>query len=211
MKLRSFAPRFLLESVEGGERLARYSFIGFGDGLEVRLDRDGFTVGNERRPIPANSAELLSGLRAALQRAPQPEPDIAGVPLAGGLVGYSSYDVVRFFERLTARTGFESGVPALHYVAPRSLLVFDHLTRGIALVHAGSEQERRSLRNEVVRALRGGLPNGVYPGKYSPPTPAYSRTDYLGGVRRTQEYIAAGDVYQLVLSARFAGHHDLDR
>ena len=210
MKLRSFAPRFLLESVEGGERLARYSFIGFGDGLEVRLDRDGFAIGSERRPIPANSAELLSGLRAALQRAPQPEPDIAGVPLAGGLVGYSSYDVVRFFERLTARSGFESGMPALHYVAPRSLLVFDHLTRGIALVHAGSEQERRSLRNEVVRALRGGLPNGIRAGKYSQPSAAYSRSDYIGGVRRTQEYIAAGDVYQLVLSARFAGRHDLD-
>ena len=210
MKLASFAPRFLLESVEGGERLARYSFIGFGDGLEVRLDRDGFLIGNELRPIPATSAELLAGLRAALQRAPQPEPDIAGVPLAGGLVGYSSYDVVRFFERLTARTGLESGVPALHYVAPRSLLVFDHLTRGIALVHAGSEQERRSLRNEVVRALRGGLPNGIRVGKYSQPTPAYSRSDYLSGVRRTQEYIAAGDVYQLVLSARFAGRHELD-
>jgi anthranilate synthase component 1 len=210
MKLASFAPRFLLESVEGGERLARYSFIGFGDGLEVRLDRDGFKVGSERRPIPTSSAELLSGLRAALQRAPQPEPDIAGVPLAGGLVGYSSYDVVRFFERLTARSGLESGVPALHYVAPRSLLVFDHLTRGIALVHAGSEQERRSLRNEVVRALRGGIPHGIRAGKYSPPIPAYSRSDYLGGVRRTQEYIAAGDVYQLVLASRFAGHHELD-
>ena len=210
MKLASFAPRFLLESVEGGERLARYSFIGFGDGLEVRLDRDGFKVGHELRPIPTSSAELLSGLRLALQRAPQPEPDIAGVPLAGGLVGYSSYDVVRFFERLPARSGFESGAPALHYVAPRSLLVFDHLTRGIALVHAGSEQERRSLRNEVVRALRGGLSNGIRAGKYSQPVPSYTRPDYINGVRRTQEYIAAGDVYQLVLASRFAGHHDLD-
>ncbi len=116
MKLAAFEPRFLLESVEGGERLARYSFIGFGDGLEVKLDRDGFTLDGERRPIPSTSAELLAGLRYALARAPQPQPDIAGVPLAGGLVGYSSYDVVRFFERLSARTGLESGVPALHYV-----------------------------------------------------------------------------------------------
>src|SRR6185312_559745 len=179
MKLAGFAPRFLLESVEGGERLARYSFIGFGDGLEVGLDRDGFMVGGERRPLPASKAELLTGLRDALRRAPQPQPDIAGVPLAGGLVGYSSYDVVRFFERLTARTGLESGVPALHYVAPRSLLVFDHLTRGIALVHAGSEEERRSLRNEVVRALRGGLPNVAHSGRYSHPVPAYTRADYM--------------------------------
>jgi anthranilate synthase component 1 len=208
MKLSAFEPRFLLESVEGGERLARYSFIGFGEGLEVKLDRDGLTVGRERRPVPANSFELLQALRDALKLAPQPQPDIAGVPLAGGLVGYSSYDVVRFFERLPAR--IESGTPALHYIAPRSLLVFDHLTRGIALVHAGSDDERRSLRKEVIRALHGALPNGRRPGRYSQPTAVYGRNDYLAGVKRTQEYIAAGDVYQLVLSAKFAGRHELD-
>ena len=70
MKLASFSPRFLLESVEGGERLARYSFIGFGDGLEVKLDRDGLTIGRERRPIPATSVELLdaTGNRQVVQR-----------------------------------------------------------------------------------------------------------------------------------------------
>ena len=208
MKLAAFEPRFLLESVEGGERLARYSFIGFGAGLEVKLDRNGLTVGRERGPIPANSLELLHALRAALRRAPQPQPDIAGVPLAGGLVGYSSYDVVRFFERLPARIG--SGTPALHYIAPRSLLVFDHLTRGIALVHAGSDEERRSLRKEVIRALHGALPDARRAGRYSQPTAAYTRSDYLAGVKRTQEYIASGDVYQLVLSAKFAGRHELD-
>jgi anthranilate synthase component I len=210
MKLAAFEPRFLLESVEGGERLARYSFIGFGDGLEVRLDRDGLAIGAQRRPIPRTTAELLSGLRDALARVPQPAPDIAGVPLAGGLVGYAAYDVVRFFERLPARTGLENGVPVLHYVAPRSLLVFDHLTRGIALVHAGSDEERRSLRKEVVRALRGGVPNGARPGRYAAPTPASSRDEHIAGVKRAQEYIAAGDVYQLVLSTRFAGQHELD-
>ncbi len=210
MKLATFAPRFLLESVEGGERLARYSFIGFGDGLEVRLDRSGFMVGKDRRELPQTTGELLTGLRDALRRAPKPEPEISGVPLAGGLVGYSSYDVVRFFERLPARSGLEGGVPALHYIAPRSLLVFDHLTRSIALVHAGSEDERRSLRTEVIRALRGGLPNSSRGGRYSQPLPSYSRGDYLNGVTRTQQYIAAGDVYQLVLSARFSGRHDVD-
>src|SRR6266853_1094242 len=64
MKLAAFEPRFLLESVEGGERLARYSFIGFGDGLEVRLDGAGLGVGAHRHPAPASGAELLSGLRA---------------------------------------------------------------------------------------------------------------------------------------------------
>ncbi len=64
---------------------------------------------------------------------------MAGVPLAGGLVGYSSYDVVRYFERLPSQARADAPVPDLHYVAPESMLVFDHLTRGIALLHAGSE------------------------------------------------------------------------
>ncbi len=210
MKLAAFAPRFLLESVEGGERLARYSFIGFGDGLEVRLDGAGLTIGDERRPAPASGAELLAALRAALGRAPRPQPDIAGVPLAGGLVGYAAYDVVRYFERLPARAAGVGGAPALHYVAPRSVLVFDHLTRGIALLHAGTEAERQALRAQVVRALRGALPNGRRAGRYAPPVAAFPRADYMAGVRRTQQYIAAGDVYQLVLASRFSGRHELD-
>jgi anthranilate synthase component 1 len=210
MKLGAFAPRFLLESVEGGERLARYSFIGFGDGLEVRLDGNGLAVGAERRAPPADGATLLSTLREALARSPRPRPDIPGVPLAGGLVGFAAYDVVRHFERLPARARSAGAVPALHYVAPRSVLVFDHLTRGIALLHAGSEAERRSLRDEVVRALRGALPGNRRAGRYAAPTTAYSRSDYLAGVRRTQEHIAAGDVYQLVLASRFGGQHELD-
>jgi len=211
MKLAAFAPRFLLESVEGGERLGRYSFIGFGDdALEVRLDGSGFSVGAQRQALPGSGAELLAALRAALAAAPKSEPEISGVPLAGGLVGYAAYDVVRYFERLPLRAGRASEVPALHYVAPRSLLVFDHLTRGIALVHAGSEEQRRSLRREVIRALRGALPNGQRRGRYSTPVPAYTRADYMAGVKRTQEHIAAGDVYQLVLASRFSGRHDLD-
>jgi anthranilate synthase component I len=210
MKLAAFRPRFLLESVEGGERLGRFSFIGFGDGLEVRLDSQGLAVGEERLPVPPSTAALLAQLRSALRRAPRPQPDISGVPLAGGLVGFAAYDVVRHFERLRVRAPRTGGVPALHYVAPCSVLVFDHLTRGVALLHSGSEAERRSLRTEVVRALRGGLPNGPRPGRYAPPNAAFTRSDYLSGVRRTQEYIAAGDVYQLVLASRFSGHHELD-
>ena len=210
MKLGAFAPRFLLESVEGGERLARYSFIGFGDALEVRLDGAGLRIGEERRPPPADGAELLAALRAALSLAPKPQPDIAGVPLAGGLVGYAGYDVVRYFERLPAPAGDAGRAPVLHYVAPRSVLVFDHLTRGIALLHAGTEAERQALRAQVVRALRGALPNGRRAGRYAPPVAAFPRADYMAGVRRTQQYIAAGDVYQLVLASRFSGRHELD-
>jgi anthranilate synthase component I len=214
-KLEAFNPRFLLESVEGGERLARYSFIGFGKCLEVRLDADGLAVGNSKLPRPKDRAGLLDALRQALAAAPKPKPEMAGVPLAGGLVGYSSYDVVRYFERLPSQARADSPVPDLHYVAPESLLVFDHLTRGIALLHAGSEAERQALRSEVIRCLRGGLPNYQAPtaapeARYTPAAGSLSRDEYIAGVKRTQEYIAAGDVYQLVLSSRFSGRHSLD-
>ena len=213
LKLQAFRPTFLLESVEGGERVGRYSFIGFGDAaFELRLDAQGQWFGKDRLEVPADQAALLAMLRQALERAPRPTaPDAGpGFPLAGGLVGYSSYDVVRWFERLPSRLATPSPVPDMHYVAPSSLLVFDHLTRGIALLHSGSEAERQSLRREVIAALRGAVPPSRTGAGFSPATASMSQAEFLQGVARTKEYIAAGDVYQLVLSVRFAGRHSVD-
>jgi len=218
LKLAPFKPRFLLESVEGGERLARYSFIGFGDCLEVRLDASGLCIGGLYSPRPRSKAQFLDALRGALARAPRPQPEIPGVPLLGGLVGYTSYDAVRYFERITGRSLDDTETPHAHYVAPRSLLVFDHLTRGVALLHDGSEADRASLRREVIQALRGAVPTLALPGgtgqrpvsaSFSPAKPSLTEETHAAGVRRAQEYIASGDVYQLVLAARFEGRHSL--
>jgi anthranilate synthase component 1 len=219
LKLAPFKPRFLLESVEGGERLARYSFIGFGECLEVRLDSAGLTVGGVHTGRPRSRCEFLQALRDALGQAPQPLPEIPGVPLSGGLVGYTAYDAVRYFERLPGRSLDATETPHAHYVAPRSLLVFDHLTRGVALLHAGSEAERQSLRREVVQALRGAVPSLLASAgarldlpparRISPAVASLSEHAHAAGVRRVQEYISGGDVYQLVLAARFEGRHSL--
>src|SRR5450432_1419817 len=211
-KLAAFRPRFLLERVEGGERLGRYSFIGFGDALEVRLDERSFTIGSQQLPVPGTAQALLAGLRKALAAAPRPLPELGMVPLAGGLVGYTSYDIVRYFERLPSRAApLPHSPPLLHYVAPRSLLVFDHSTRAIALLHAGSDTDRAALRTAVIRALRGPMPVALAAaGSYAPPVAALSRDEYIARVLRAQDYIAAGDIYQLVLSSRFSGTHELD-
>ncbi|HMK84359.1 MAG TPA: anthranilate synthase component I family protein [Steroidobacteraceae bacterium] len=209
LKLAPFRPRFLLESVEGGERLARYSFIGFGDCLEVRVEASGLTVGGRRSPRPQTREELLGALREALKLAPQPKPDLAGVPLSGGLVGYTAYDAVRYFEQLRGRRLEESVTPHAHYVAPRSLLVFDHLTRSAALLHDGCEADRAQLKADLMRALRGGVPASLAAGSFSPAVPSLSEEAHADGVRRAKEYIASGDVYQLVLSVRFEGRHSL--
>jgi anthranilate synthase component I len=215
LKLRPFKPRFLLESVEGGERLARYSFIGFGDALELRLDASGLSIKPERgapevAPRSADKAALLAAPRAALARAPRPRPAIPGLPLAGGLVGAAAYDLVRHFERLPARLPPRAGEVEACYVAPASMLIFDHVTRGIALLHSGPDAERDSLRREIVRCLRGGLGIGRRSARLSPATQSLPRTQFIAGVRRVQEHIAAGDVYQLVLSSQFEGECELD-
>lgn len=210
LKLKPFRPRFLLESVEGGERLARYSFIGFGDCLEVRLDHAGLRVGKQVLPKPANQQQLLDALRAALKQAPLPAPHIPGVPLLGGLVGVAGYDLVRYFERLPSRHANVEQTPDAHYLAPQSMLVFDHLTRSMALLHAGAEAERLSLRKEVMQALRGGIASSNQAFSYSQPSASLGEAEYMRGVERVQEYIAAGDVYQLVLASRFSGRCDLD-
>jgi anthranilate synthase component I len=209
LKLAPFRPRFLLESVEGGERLARYSFIGFGDCLEVRFDAAGLTIGGVHSRRPGSKREFLDALRAALARAPRPLPELPGVPLLGGLVGYTAYDAVRYFERVPGRNLDATETPHAHYVAPQSLLVFDHLTRTVALLHDGSGAERQSLRREVIRALRGGVPAILTAGRFSPASPSLTEEAHAVRVRRAQEYIAAGDVYQLVLASRFEGLHTL--
>jgi anthranilate synthase component I len=209
LKLAPFRPRFLLESVEGGERLARYSFIGFGDCLELKIDAGGVQMDGVHLPRPRSQAEFLATLRTALARAPRPRPAVPGVPLSGGLVGYTAYDAVRYFERVPGRSLDTTQTPHAHYVAPRSLLVFDHLTRGVALLHDGSDAERAALRREVIQALRGAVPSIVAPGSFTPATPSLTEAEHASRVKRAQDYIAAGDVYQLVLASRFEGRHAL--
>ncbi len=208
LKLAPLKPRFLLESVEGGERLARYSFLGFGDAVEIRMDTNGLSVNGEHHPHPANRSEYLDALRAALAGAPRPQPLVDGLPFAGGLVGVSGYDVVRLFERLPRATDAQA-VPDAAFVAPASLLVFDHLTRRVALLHDGPETERTALRRQVVDRLRGPVPAAASPVHVSPAEASLTEAEFCERVEACKEYIAAGDIYQIVISVLFRGRTNL--
>lgn len=211
LKLRPLQPRFLLESVESGLTLARYSFLGFGDAAELRLDGQGLRYRSPRGPFAPVDGGLLAALRAARARSARLQPDVPDLPFTGGLVGASGYDVVRHFERLPAppRGAALPAVPEAAYLAADSMLVFDHLTRRIALLHAGTESERVALRREVMRLLRGPLPPAGDHARHGPAVPSLSREEFCGAVEQAKRYIALGDVYQLVLSVRFAGEHSL--
>ncbi|MGD8339404.1 MAG: anthranilate synthase component I family protein [Gammaproteobacteria bacterium] len=209
LKLRPFEPRFLLESVESGERLARYSFVGLGSALSLELYADRVVIDGRTQARPEGPGAWQALMRSTLDRCPELAPSIDGIPFNGGLVGATGYDVVRFFERIPAKQSAHPEQPHAAYVAPRSLLVFDHLTRRVALLHAGPEAERQALRNEVIDALRGGV-KPITTGAHQPPEPSFAHGDFLGAVDRAKEYIRAGDIYQIVLSICFNGHSDLD-
>ncbi|MGI9329131.1 MAG: anthranilate synthase component I family protein [Gammaproteobacteria bacterium] len=211
LKLAPLQPRFLLESVERGAQLGRYSFLGFGAVTEFRLDADGVRTGGQQRPRPNSRAELLDLLRQALAQTPRLEPAVPDLPFDGGLVGVAAYDLVRHFERLpTPPAGAECPPsPEAAYLATESLLVFDHLSRRIALLHAGDAQSRSRLRTEVIRLLRGPLPAAPTARRYAPARQSLSEDDYKAQVARSKDYIASGDIYQIVLSVRFDGQHQL--
>jgi len=209
LKLGELRPRFLLESVEGGERLARYSFLGFGDALDLRLDDDGMWIGGEHHAAPADREEYLGYLRRALAAAPRPQPHVDGLPFAGGLVGVSGYDVVRLFERLPRLTMPQQRLPQAAFCATASMLVFDHLTRRVALLHDGPEAERESLRREVIRLLRGAVPPANGRPAVGLASAGMTEREYADRVRACKEYIASGDIYQIVISVLFGGRSNV--
>ncbi|MGW8282069.1 MAG: anthranilate synthase component I family protein, partial [Gemmatimonadota bacterium] len=223
LKLAPFDPRFLLESVEGAERLARYSFIGLGSAFELRIADDRLSIDGQDRPAPTDRESLLAELRNAVSRAPvlSATPTGSGglsagtrdgsappVPFTGGLVGAAGFELMRRFERLDTPAP-EPGTSEASYLAPRSVIVFDHLSRRAALLHEGPEEERVSLRREIVRALAGPLPDRFAGGKASAPAARFERTEFLSAVARAKGHITAGDVFQLVLSIRYGGETEV--
>jgi anthranilate synthase component 1 len=210
LKLKPFQPHFLLESVEGGQRLARYSFLGFGNAMKVRLDDAGLAVNGQIRSRPTGREELLNCLREILAETPNPTPKIPGIPFTGGLVGVAGYDIVRFFERLPRHQQQLPGLPHAAYVGAESLLIFDHLTRRAALLHDGSETERALLRRNVMDLLKGPVPDSNHRGSFTAPTASMTEEQFMSAVGRAKEDITAGEIYQIVLSVRFAGQSELD-
>ena len=218
VKIAGGRPGFILESIEGGQRLARYSFIGAGPLATLTLSAGIATVerldGTEQTPYD----DPLLPLEALLS--PYRGLSAPGLPrFLGGAVGYLSYEAVRAFEpRVGTAPGAGLGLPDGRFMLVDGLLVFDHLERTIkvvshVLVDAGKtlEQAYRDAEariDELVALLRGPAPD-LPRGDRPDPRPAVDRCRpnttaerYHEIVERAKEYIAAGDIFQVVLSQR---------
>ncbi len=213
-KLTEGSGRFLLESIERGVQIGRYSFIGWdplvtikasGNRVEI-IDNYGTAIVENCDPL----AELERKLHA-LKVSPSTELD----KFFGGAVGYIGYDYVENIEKLSLKNPSTTEMPDLYWIIPKFLACFDHLTHKITLVFLTKvvdEQLEESYQNAlkqleiVINKLQdrvellplGGLNKSAKPVcNYS-----LSKEEFMERVDRIKEYILAGDAFQVVLSQR---------
>ena len=202
---------FLLESVEGGEQLGRYTFIGLTPFKRIvaRGRQIAITQGKKTTHLEGDIFEIL---RQALSgHKPARLPGLP--PFTAGAVGYFAYDAVRQIEKLPTTAKDELGIPDSCLLFFDEVLAFDHVRKEIWLVvtadvtggKAAQAYERAVARlNKLEKRLTQPLPRlgSGKPGKLKVKLRTRKK-DFLAAVARTKEYIAAGDVFQTVLSQRF--------
>jgi anthranilate synthase component 1 len=206
---------YLLESVEGGEKWARYSFLGSGSPIVLQgSERDLIvTEGRRRRRVPV-AKDVLASLRGIMAEY-RPVP-VAGLPrFCGGAVGYLSYDVVRQFERLPSLRKDVLGLPEVSFLLTDTLLIFDNVAQTIKVVANARVADRDYKRAyaDAVSRIEGMIARLRVGRRPAPRRPAarrplaftsnMSKADFEKMVVQTKEYIKAGDIFQGVLSQRW--------
>ena len=200
---------FLLESVEGGERIGRYTFIGVAP-YKKMVARGRRIVVEEGRRRRAFDGDIFDELKRALSG--HKPARVAGLPpFTAGAVGFFAYDAVRLIERLPELAVDELGAPDACLMFFDQVLAFDHVKKEILLIATadltrGGTYEKAVRRLDAMeRRLAAALPGR----KTKKPlgklvmTPRTAKTAYIKAVQKTKEYIASGDVFQCVLSQRF--------
>ncbi len=216
-KLGGCAPSFLLESAEQNDQVGRYSFIGFdaqatftARGKSLTLTEAGQTKTYLAERDPLDELERwMEKFRVARH------PDLP--PFCGGAVGYLGYDCVRWFEpSIPEAPKDELGIPDMFFQITGSVVVFDHKRRRIQIVANAFPGERGTdaayddacLRiSAILDALRKPLAfDPIFTGSKPAEADCTSNTtrdEYYSMVERAQEYIRAGDIFQMVPSQRF--------
>ncbi len=207
-------PCFLLESVEGGEKWARYSFLGLkpakvitGRGTSIEIREGNATTSMETDDPIGLLRELMQGFM------PVETEDLP--KFFGGMVGYIGYDMVRFIEDIPSENPDQLGLPDIFMMIPDVVLVFDNLRQTIKVVcnvHLeGKDSEKEydvalEKIESVIKKLRGPS-NGTYeagPGDETGFVSCFgTQGEFEESVKKAKEYILSGDVFQLVLSQRF--------
>ena len=210
---------FLLESVEGGEHVGRYTFIGIEPYKKMVSRGQNITVqeGKKRR---AFIGDIFEELKKALSgHTPARLPALP--PFTAGAVGFFSYDVVRQIEKLPTIAKDELGVPDACLMFFDQVLAFDHVKKEIHLIvtaelarepRKGAYQRSVRRLDKMERRLAQALPKQKRkkPAGALKLTSRTSKPAFLKSVAKVKEYVASGDVFQCVLSQRFDCIPDVD-
>src|ERR1700744_311907 len=203
---------FLLEWVEGGEKIGRYTFMGVRP-FRTILARGSSIVINERGKSRSVQGDVFALLKELL--AGQKPAHISGLPpFTSGAVGFFAYDAVRQLERLPSRAKDDLGIPDACLMFFDEVLAFDHVRKQILLVvtadlgrqkpAAAYKDARQRLERLEKRLLRPiPKPRHAAPKGKMVVSSRTLKKDFLDSVTRIKEYIAAGDIFQAVLSQRF--------
>jgi len=221
LKISGGAPRaFLLESVEGQEKIGRYSFIGADFFLVFKSKGNRVSVlerGRETQlPVKGDPLENLKEIMRRHRPAKNPALPI----FSGGAVGYLSYDMVRFFERLPGRNPDDMGLPDSYFLLTEAFLVFDHIEHSIKIVcnarvdggAAGAYRAACRKIEEIERRLKVGRVSHIdysLNGRKIYFDSNFSGAEFASAVRRTKSYIRKGDIIQAVLSQRLEAKTDI--
>ncbi len=221
LKLRNGGPSFLLESVEKGEQLGRYSFIGVDPVLTLvaRGEHLAFYGAGEALLDEVSGRDPLEVLRETLQR--WKPIRVSGLPrFTGGLVGYFGYDLVRFMERLPTTARDDLGLPDGMWMLADTLVVFDHVKHQLLLLaNAHVDGDPTAAYAAAVARIQGVVERLQHPLEHALPPQVASTGEWQSNftldafeaaVRRAKEYIAAGDIFQVVLSQRLARRTEAD-
>jgi anthranilate synthase component 1 len=198
LKLRGGGPAFLLESAEQGQRVGRWSFIGFEPRKVVR-----WSLADGGDPYALAAAEVSQHRQAPLADGP---------PFTGGAVGFFGYDCVRAVEPLGEPNPDVLGLPDLALMLSDMLVAFDHLKHTVTILanayvdEPDSEARARERIAEVRERLAGPLPRPApHPERPEPVfEPNMPREDFEAMVARIIEYVHAGDAFQVVPSQRWS-------
>jgi anthranilate synthase component I len=203
---------FLLESVEGGEHVGRYTFIGIQPYKKLVSRGDQITLHEGKKPTTF-TGDIFTELKRALSgHKPARLPGLP--PFTAGAVGFFAYDVVRQIEKLPSLAKDELGVPDACLMFFDQVLAFDHVKKEIRLMvtvdltrekHEGAYDLAVRRLNRLEKQLAGALPTirkRRTEGKLKL-MPRTSKAAFLKSVEKTKDYIASGDVFQCVLSQRF--------
>lgn len=207
--------RFLLESVTGGERVSRFSFLGAGPREILRLYEDRLEVERDGRVLVRPGAPL-DALRAKLSEVSSEVPaSLGSVPFLGGYVGSFGYDLIRLVERLPNRPPDPFGLPVAVLGRFDSILAYDHAFERVLAVaneiegEVGAEQAEAELdRLEALLTAPGGARASALPPIERPAVASFAEASLDGAAYRraveiAKEHVAAGDIFQVVLARRF--------